>query len=372
MKRYLVALGCGLLVLLVLLLTVARAEPPLETRLQQVVDDFAAANPQAPGVVVHVRCPAAGVDRAFVAGRADRPAAAPPLTAAHTFRIASNTKTYVAAAVLRLVEQGRLDLDAPLATVLPDRYRDILAADGYDLASMTLAQVLSHTSGLFEHPADPRYAEAILADPRREWTRDEQVRLCVAWGDPVAAPGEKFSYSDTGYVLLGAVVEETTGLPLGVAVHDLLGYERLGLDATWWERDEPAPAGAGPRAHQYYLDHDTTDWNPTLDLYGGGGLLSDADDLGLFLRALVTGEVLAPATTAQLLGRGCLEYRLGLFREPIHGHLAWGHTGFWNTFAYHLPTLDLTVSGAVLSHHAARGRGLTGEIVAAVSGRDAD
>ena len=65
----------------------------------------------------------------------------------------------------------------------------------------------------------------------------------------------------------------------------------LGLDATWWERDEIAPTTAGPRAHQYYLDFDTTNWNPSLDLYGGGGLLTDADDLGIFLRALLAGRV---------------------------------------------------------------------------------
>ncbi|MCB1184143.1 beta-lactamase family protein [bacterium] len=345
----------------------AWAGTPLEARLQAAVDGFAAANLQAPGVVVHVTCPPLGLDTDFTAGRADRGPDAPLLTARHTFRIASNTKTYVAAAVLQLVAAGEFDLDTPLAAVLPARHREALAADGYDLAAMTLAQVLSHTSGLSEHPADPRYAEAIEADPQREWTRDEQVRLCVEWRDPESAPGEAFHYSDTGYILLGGLIEERTGLSLGAAVHRLLGYEALGLDATWWERDEAPPGGAGPRAHQYYGDLDTTGWNPTLDLYGGGGLICDADDLGRFLRALVTGRVLSPEMTVAMLGRGALNYRLGLFREDFAGRLAWGHTGFWNTFAYHVETLDLTVSGAVLNHHATRGRELAAALVAEVA-----
>ena len=368
MRRFMVSLAGGLALLLVVV--AAPAETPLAARLQGIVDEFAAANPQAPGVIVYVRCPAHGIDRTFVAGREDRPAHAPPLTAAHTFRMASNTKTYVAAAVLRLVELGRLGLDDPLGRHLTPEERTLLAGDGYDLQAMTIAQVLSHTSGLFEHPADPRFAAAIEADPQREWTRDEQVRLCVEWGDPVGAPGEKFQYSDTGYVLLGGIIERLTGLSLGEAVHDLLGYTELGLDATWWERDEPKPDTAGPRAHQYYEDMDTTDWNPTLDLYGGGGLLCDADDLGIFLHAMVSGKVLTPASTVQMRGRGTLNYRLGLFREEFNGHLAWGHTGFWNTFAYDLPTLDLTISGAVLSHHAGRGRVLAAELVAEVIAGD--
>lgn len=358
------------LVWLGLLLTAATpaAADSLHDTLQTTVDTFLTENDQAPGIVVHFISPSRELDGTVVAGREDRPASASALTARHTFRIASNTKTYVATAVLRLVEEGRLHLDDPLADLLPERYRTLLAADGYDLKAMTLAQVLSHTSGLFEHPADARYAEAILADPQHHWTADEQVQLCVAWGDPVGLPGGEYIYSDTGYVLLGAIIEARTGQRLGRAVHTLLAYEDLGLKSTWWELDEEQPTTAGPRAHQYYGTYDTIDWHPSLDLYGGGGLLTDARDLAWFLRKLLEDEVFAqPQTLVQMTGRGSLPYRLGLMRKEMSGHLVWGHTGFWNTFAFHVPTLDLTVAGAVLDHKVERGQVLVERLVEAVA-----
>ncbi len=75
----------------------------LQARLQAVVDGFLAENPQAPGISVHLNCPSRDLDWTAVAGREDRPTHAAILTPDHAFRIASNTKTYVAAGVLRLV-----------------------------------------------------------------------------------------------------------------------------------------------------------------------------------------------------------------------------------------------------------------------------
>lgn len=345
----------------------AGAAQDLTTDLQADLDAFLAENTSAPGVVVHVICPPQGLDKTFTAGTEARDGEV-ALTAGHTFRIASNTKTYVAAAILRLQEIGVLHVNDPLEVHLTPELRELLAGDGYDLGAMTLGQVLSHTSGLFEHPADPRYAEMIMADPFRRWTADEVTRYCVEWGDPVAAPGEKFSYSDTGYILLGGILERKTGRDLGVAVRSLLDYHALGLNATWWEIYETAPASAGPRARQYYGEHDTTDWHPSLDLYGGGGLLADARDLAWFLRKLLAGEVYDDdATLATMTGEGATNYRLGLFCSDFGEHLAWGHTGFWNTFAFHVPSLDLTVAGAVLDHFAAKGQTLAEELVETVA-----
>ena len=334
--------------------------------LQDIVDEFAAGNPQAPGVVAYVESPRLGLDAFLVAG-AENLGSEAPLTSAHTFRIASNTKTYVAVSVLRLAEQGRLALDDPFGEHLPARYRDLLQADGYDLDAITLRHVLSHTAGLSEHPADPRFVQRILADPHHAWTRDEQIRCLVDWTDPLGTPGERFSYSDDGYILLGAIIEDKTGKNLGQAVRELCGFEALGLNHTWWEILEKKPAGAGPRAHQYFGELDTIDWHPGLDLWGGGGLLTDAHDLGRFMRLLLTGEVLRDeASLAAMTGGGTTDYRLGLIVTELGGHVAYGHTGFWNTFAFHVPALDLTVSGAVLNHHAERGVQLADALVTAL------
>ena len=355
------------LVLLAMFSPIALAENSLVTQLQTVLDDFHAANPSAPGVVVRVVSPSRGLDWTAAVGFSEH-GTDKALTTDHTFRIASNTKTYVAAAVLRLAESGRLSLDDPLGDHLSPDHRRLLQADGYDLEAMTIRQVLAHTSGLFEHPADPRYEEAILDDPDHHWTRLEQITRCVEWGDAVGAPGEKFSYSDTGYIILGGIIEKITGRYLGAAVRGLLDFEGLGLKATWWEIFEEQPADAGPRAHQYYGDEDTFGWDPSLDLFGGGGLICDVRDLGRFMRLLLQGRVLHnESSLADMLGDGTTNFRLGIFCVDFGDHLAWGHTGFWNTFAFHVPTLDVTVSGCILDHFATKGQELAGQLVNAVA-----
>jgi len=346
---------------------VAAAGTALETDLQGILDEVLAENTMTPGLSAHVECPTLGLSWSGAAGTVDR-GSTEALTARHTFRIASNTKTYVAAAMLRLAEMGRLDLDSSLGMHLTADEGMLLARDGYDLQAITLRQVLSHTSGLAEHSGGERYGDAIIADPYHPWTRAEQIRLCVEWYDPVGAPGEKYSYSDTGYVILGGIVERLTGRNLGQAVRDLLDYERLGLAVTWWEYLEERPAVAGARAHQYYEDYDTTDWNAAFDLYGGGGIVTDAPELALFTRKLLEGEVLQnEATLAAMTGGGTRTYRLGLMYLKLADHQAWGHQGFWNTFAFHVPTLDVTVAGSIMSHHAVNGRDLADALVARVA-----
>ncbi len=356
-----------LLVLAWLALAPAAAHPAdarLTVDLQRILTDFLAENPAAPGVSAHVICPYLGLEWSGAAGTVAH-GSREPLTSGHTFRIASNTKTYVAAAILRLVEDGRLSLDATLSSCLPPDQAALLAGDGYRIDAITLRQVLSHTSGLADHSGDDRYGEAIIADPQHAWTRDEQVRRCVELFDPLGPPGAQFVYSDTGYILLGGIVEAVTGRELGMAVRELLDYPRLGLGATWWEYTEAAPGRAGPRAHQYIGEHDVTAWNASFDLYGGGGLITDVRDLGRFMRVLLKGRVLHDqATLAAMTGDGTSRYRLGLMCQTLDDRLAWGHQGFWNTFAFHVPTLDATISGCILNHDAANGRVLAERLIA--------
>jgi len=346
---------------------VAAQDPVLEVDLHEILARFLATNSMAPGISAQVTCPPLGLDWSGAVGTVSRESDE-PLTVINTFRIASNTKTYVAAAILRLAELNRLDLDSSLGSHLPTDQVDFLTADGYDLNAINLRQVLSHTSGLHEHCHDERYGDAIVADPQHQWTRSEQIRQLVDWEDPAGQPGEGYFYSDTGYVMLGGIIERITGQNLGAAVRDLLDYPGLGLNVTWWETLEVPPAAAGTRAHQYFGDHDTSDWNPSFDLYGGGGIVTDTLELGRFMRLLLKGDVLKQdASLAAMTGDGTASYRLGLMSMELGGHQVWGHQGFWNTFAFHVPSLDLTVSGCILNHHAENGKVLAAELIERVS-----
>src|SRR5690606_11875378 len=119
-----------------------------------------------------------------------------------------------------------------------------------------------------------------------EWSRLKAIQSLVAWTDPVGAPGEKFSYSDTGYVLLGAIVEQVTGGTLAKAVRAELKLDSIAPN-TYWERFERQRGAA--RAHQLYEGVDTYDWNPSVDLFGGGGLVAPTQDVAAFFDALLRG-----------------------------------------------------------------------------------
>lgn len=360
-------------------------EPPtVETRLQAVVDSVVADDDAVPGAALAVISPSHDIDWTGAAGFAD-PAAGLPMTPAHPVRIASNTKTYVAAAVLRLAETGRIDLDASIDTLLPGELTELLASDGYDPSAIRVRHLLTHTSGLDDHGAADAYTEAILADPTHHWTPAEQVRGLVEWCDPVGEPGRYYRYSDTGYVLLGVIVERLTGETLAAAVRRLDRLDELGLASTWWEILEATPDGVPGRAHQFYGEVDVTDFEPYFDLYGGGGIATTVGDLARFFDAVLRGRVFDdPATLDVMLstidgvaarpgaGDGALPpgaYRMGVWVLDTDGVTMYQHSGFWGTTAVHVPDLDLTFAATVNQNRSRSSLGrITRDVIAIVGG----
>ncbi len=332
----------------------------LAEALQELVDSAVSDNELVLGAALYVGAPALDLEWDGAAGMAD-PEARVEMTSGHPVRTASNTKTYVAATVLRLWEEGMLDLDDPIADYLGEDLVASLRSDGYDPEAIKIRHLLTHTAGVFDHSDTTNYIEAITTDPRHAWTRSEQVEAAMAWGDPLGEPGELYRYSDTGYVLLGEVVAQASGQAMAATVREMLDYERLGLNSTWWETLEAEPEGVPERAHQFLGETDTFDFNPALDLYGGGGLLATVGDLGRFMRALFTGGVYAkPETVATMLttidavGSSGQEgqmppgmYRMGVWVLEVGGYETYRHTGFWGTLATYVPALDLTIACTV-------------------------
>lgn len=275
-----------------------------------------------------------------------------------TFRVASNTKTFVAATVLRLWEDGKIKLDASIRDYVDPAYLAALDKDGYDTAHITVRHLLTHTGGIADHTHSKQFEQLLATHPETAWTRDSTMDALVRWTDPVGKPGEKFYYSDDGYCLLGNIVERLTGKPLARAVHEILGYEKLGLKSTYWETQEPAAPQAGPRAHQLFDDgRDTYGWNPSLDMYGGGGIVADPRDLAWFLYALFDGKVFKHPETLQLmLSKEGIPadspYRMGIFEYEANGVKAYWHSGFWGTAAFYVPSQHRAYAFAVTRRNA--------------------
>jgi D-alanyl-D-alanine carboxypeptidase len=272
-----------------------------------------------------------------------------------TLRIASNTKTFVAVAALKLVEQGQLDLDAPISQTLPLHLQTLLSDGGYDVDAITARMLLQHTSGLADHAQLQVYFDQVMADPQRLWSREDQVSLAMSEGEAAGAPGERFAYSDTGYVLLGAIIENVHGAPMADAIRELSGIDQLGLRATWWEAFEPEPEGAPARFPQVAFGLPLSDINPSVDLYGGGGLISNLDDLAqyhhaaasgaLFEDATLNAALISPSPQSQANGQG--GYGMGFFIREYAGETCYEHSGFWGTLAVYCPETDITVAAAV-------------------------
>lgn len=316
---------------------------PVQAAIDKIVDDY----PTLHGVVVHVIASDSDIDESIASGdNVDG-----PLTPDATFRLASNTKTFTAAAVLRLTEQGKVDLNGPVTQCVDPPLVAALEADGYQFDVITVRNLLLHTAGLYDFGEDKDFFDAVFADPTHQWSAVEQVQWAADHGDPLGAPGQSFSYDNTGYVLLGSLVECASGLPLSQAYRELLHFDELGLDATYLESMEPAPASAGPRAHQFFGDVDTFAFDPSMNLYGDGGLVSSAADLAHFSRALLGGEVFDHTATLDTMleppESGPDIAGMGIFREDLEGTTCWSHQGLWGTAFFTCPDVGLTIAASV-------------------------
>ena len=263
------------------------------------------------------------------------------------------TKTFTAAAVLRLMEDGKLGLDDPIAEHLFSAATIALVRrGGYDIGALRVRHLLQHTSGLYDYAEDPAFQASVVRRPRHRWTRAEQVAFAMTHGKPLAAPGAKFHYSDTGYILLGEMLERESGGSLAAAYRTLLGFERLGLRQTSLETPQPTPAPLRARAHQYLGTIDTTHFDPSFDLYGGGGLVSTVADLARFYHALFAGHVFKhPATLKTMLGNprpaDLTELGMGIFAESVGRQTCWHHDGFWGTSVLECPSRNVTIAVTV-------------------------
>jgi D-alanyl-D-alanine carboxypeptidase len=248
-----------------------------------------------------------------------------PLTADSAMVIGSVTKTFVAATVLELVDEGRLSLN--------DSVRGLLPAVRQVSREITIRQLLDHTSGLADVFNDTT-RRGLEEHPERAWSTRQ---LLGSLHGPWYQPGEGWAYANTNYYLLGMVVERVTGSTLEEEVQRRF-LEPLDLGSTrMLGADDPssplAPAWA------------TIFW-------ASGAMTSSAGDLARWGDALydddVPGHVLLEEGTARaMLKVNREDYGLGVKRFELPPRIGFGHTGLLNTYTtllLHLPTEDITIA----------------------------
>jgi len=252
----------------------------------------------APAVMYGVWDPARGTAlRAF--GLSNRETGA-PASPDQSFRIASITKTFTATAVLLLVDDGRVRLDAPVA-----RYVGTLTDPLPGGGSATVRRLLNMTSGFpdYGHRTDGPFTTAALT-PQRVWTPAQLVRVAARYAPE--QPGV-FSYSNTNYVILGELVARVSGMPFGTFVRGRI-LEPLALTDT----RIPSPTRTAPVVMHGYLDAsgerieragtDATDWSTSAAGAAAGGV-STLEDLARWAAADFGNALLSPRTRAARLRR---------------------------------------------------------------------
>jgi D-alanyl-D-alanine carboxypeptidase len=244
------------------------------------------------------------------------------------FRVGSVTKTFVATVILQLAGEGKLSLEDSVERWLPGE-----VPNG---ATITVRQLLTMTSGIFDYldDGDDTVLTREIADPTVRWTPRELVAIATAHA-PRFAPGSSWSYSNTGYILLGQIAEQAAQRPIADSLRERI-FVPAGLHATSLES---GPRIAGRHAHGYdSLRGKTVRDLSNLDqtwAWTAGAIVSNADDLARFYRALLQGRLLRPDLLATMqttvpMGGGAprgYAYGTGISTLPMPCGLAWGHDG---------------------------------------------
>ncbi|MFI1765901.1 serine hydrolase domain-containing protein [Streptomyces sp. NPDC020800] len=319
-----------------------------------------------PGALVLVRTPQ-GTYRVTV-GTTELGTTRSPTTADH-FRIASNTKTMTSALVLLLAQDGRLRLTDPVSAYVPG-----VPGGGH----ITIAELLKMRSGLHNYTEAPELAAKLDTDPGKAVTPQEMLDIAFRH-PPNLSPDAAYEYSNTNYALLGLVTEKAGDHPLARQFHDRL-FAPLGLSQTslpdahdlslpapyshgymyggsaYALVDRPYPADLQAAARSGKLrPRDYTHQNPSYAT-AAGGVVSSADDLATWTRALVTGKILSPTFQRQWLhspqaedpaAPGGQKYGYGIAHQRFGPHAAMychgGELPGYNSFTGHDPDNDVTL-----------------------------
>ena len=249
-----------------------------------------------------------------------------PLRVRDQVRVGSITKTVIATIALQLVGEGRLRLDDTIERWLPG-----MVPDG---SAITIRMLLNHTSGIYDYVSDPDWNVAVFADPNRDWSPQELVAVGNAHS-PMFPPGQGLSYSNTGYILIGLVLEKATGQPLQDLVTQRV-VRPLHLHDTYLAT---SARFRGAYAHGYFPPSltgdgylDASSFHPSIG-WAAGALVSTAPDLARFYQALLSGRLLTPAllnemtTTVTGPDYPGIGVGLGIWSVETPCGTVWGHEG---------------------------------------------
>lgn len=233
--------------------------------------------------------------------------------------IGSNTKTFLSALTMKLAEMNVIKID--------DSLHKWIEAFQFVDSTITIRQLLNHTSGIFSISEKPGYADSILANPNRHWTPEEILNSFLS--TPYFPKGQSFRYSNTNYIILGMIIKSATGDQVSTKLNELI-LDPLGLNDTFLAVEEVVPDTiAHPWANG--IDINTT---PRISLlsaaWTAGAMYSNSENTGRWYQNLFGGQFLTQSSMSQMLNftsQSGFAYGLGVTRYVINGRVLFGHSG---------------------------------------------
>ena len=318
-----------------------------------------AKNTPSTGIQVRILSGHFGIDDAFAYGTVHADVET-PLAPNQPFHVASIGKLFTAVTVMQLAEERKLDIAAPVAQYLPaDVLAGLFVVGGVDYAAdVTITQLMEHTSGVADYFADPvdsglTVQQDLVANQQTVWTPAALLEVSRTRQHAVGAPGKQFHYSDTGYILLGLLIESIEQKPF----HEVLAYRffvPLGMVDTYMPfRSKPTNPRPLPMADAWLdgvniraAQSITADW-------AGGGVVSTPDDLLRFAQALHTYKLLTKESYLRMITmrnqfKTGLYYGVGMMAVRF-GEYSWtldylpeslGHLGILATHLWYEPLTD--------------------------------
>jgi CubicO group peptidase (beta-lactamase class C family) len=237
-----------------------------------------------------------------------------PNDAATVYNIASVTKTFTAALILKLQEKGKLSVKDTLGTYYP----------GYPQGGkITIHQLLTHTSGIHDYLAVKEFqrldqTKALSLEEMIAFFKDKPLDF---------EPGSKFHYSNSGYTMLGYIIEKVTGMPYGKALQTYI-FNPLHMRHTSFGPPDTTTVKLATGYMVYYKSFKRPSFrvNPSIS-YATGGIYSSVEDLYIWNNALQKGKFLSEKTLAQAYKKDKGNYGYGWFTDTLYGKQRVSHDG---------------------------------------------
>lgn len=367
-KRYIILIGFVLILMIGFIILSVANRPLSKDEMNIIIDEeltkMVNKNDEITSALLTVYSDKLHLNMAFAAGNTGKDLAE-PVTVNHPYYSASIGKTFTSTLVGMLCEEGVISYDDLISRYLDDNLLEgLFVYEGVDYKDqVTIKQLLGHMSGIGDYYVDPvsqgdTMLEILIKKPDKLWTPLELISFTRENQKAIARPGEVFHYSDTGYILLGFMIESATGQEFHDVLHKKI-IDPLGMNDTYLMfKSKPNNPPKYDILEVYVDGFNLSKTNALSFDWSGGGLVTTMSDLLIFNKALNNGKLVSFDTLKLMTdfnqeyingvhyGLGIMEFNFGEFSFLFKGiPNIYGGVGDSSTFMMYDKTNDIHIIG---------------------------